>query len=282
LFITSLASLDQARIPFEPCKITAAFATPDADKVLIAAFPAHAAGLRGQHLYLYSIGTGAVTPVDYMKIDTNRFVYVPSVKRLAAIKGATISLLGELPLLAPLPASGRPGEANPASIFAKMGPTEMRKGSTGPYPSSALMQLFPAGPPLADLAKDARIEAVGVYEGWAPANTPRGPSNPIPVEVRVRRSAQPIVLVLCSYDPVRWTLLLEKGAKLAAVLVSGYHESKVEGAGPARVVNIGSARAYEQGGRGYYKLDAEVFRYTGKRIELFQGKYAGKEFDVGG
>jgi hypothetical protein len=144
------------------------------------------------------------------------------------------------------------------------------------------MELSPPGPPLAELAKDATIESVGVYEGSGAAPRPRGERTPLPVEVRVRRSAQPIVLVLSSYEPVRWTLVLEEGAKLAAVLVSGYYQSQVVGAGSARVVNIGGAYAYKQDHSKYHALDSEVFRYTGKRINLFQGKYTGKEFNVGG
>ena len=106
--------------------------------------------------------------------------------------------------------------------------------------------------------------------------------TPRHVEVRVRRSAQPIVLVLSSYDPVRWMIISEQGARLAAVLVSGYHQSQVVGAGSARIINIGSAHAYKQESSQYHTLDSQVYRYTGKRINLFQGRYAGKEFTVGG
>lgn len=102
------------------------------------------------------------------------------------------------------------------------------------------------------------------------------------VEVSIRRSSKPVVLVLSSYEPVLWRLKLESGAKLSAVLVSGYYDSQVVGAGSARIVKIGSNHAYKSGGAEYNALNLEVLRLTGKTIGIFQGRYEGASFSTGG
>jgi hypothetical protein len=138
----------------------------------------------------------------------------------------------------------------------------------------------PAAPPLAGIARNARIEAIGVYEGYS-AQSRSHDRNGRPVEVRVNSASSPVILVLSSYESVRWQVIPESGARIAAVLLSSHNPSQVEGAGSARVVNIGQRYAYKQNTPHYSALDGEVFRYTGKRIDFFQGRYQGKEFSVG-
>jgi len=133
------------------------------------------------------------------------------------------------------------------------------------------------------LARDAQIEGVGVYQGTTSADQPTtGGRKAGKVEVRVRRSAKPIVLVLSSYEPVRWMLTLEPGATLAAVLVSGYYQSEVVGAGSARVVTTGDRYAYKLDTPEFASLNRETMRWTGKGITVFQGRYEGTSFSVGG
>lgn len=135
--------------------------------------------------------------------------------------------------------------------------------------------------PLADLARDAQVEAVGVYEGSSSPASQAG-QRMRDVEVKIRRSAKPVLLVLSSYEPVRWILKQEPGARLAAVLVSGYHQSEVRGAGSTRVVMSGTSYAYQPDSEGYHQLNRDVKRLTGKTIYMFQGRYEGKSFSVGG
>jgi hypothetical protein len=70
------------------------------------------------------------------------------------------------------------------------------------------------------------------------------------------------------------------GAKIATILLSGYEQSEVIGAGSTRVTNLGRVYAYKNG--AYQKLDNEVFKMTGKHIDYFQGRYKGVTFSVGG
>ena len=136
-----------------------------------------------------------------------------------------------------------------------------------------------AAPGLADTPRVAQVHIVGVYEGKSlgagPANMPR------PVTINVMPSARPIVLVLASYSSVRWTVL-NHGAQISAVLLSGYEPSTVSGLGQTTTLRIGSQYAYAANTAEYAQLREAVVAYTGPRvIRSFQGSYAGREFTVG-
>jgi hypothetical protein len=136
---------------------------------------------------------------------------------------------------------------------------------------------------LGDIAGDSMLFALGVYEA---ANSSRGTGQfaerwPGPVTVIVRPADKPIVLVLSSYEAVTWRLNVMAGARLKAVLLGGYKESKVDGAGDVRVVAV-KGYAYEQGSNGFRALDDEALRWTGRRIDSFQGRYSASTFLVGG
>lgn len=150
------------------------------------------------------------------------------------------------------------------------------------YPPSAPPMAPVPNSVIAALSRDAQVEAIGVYKGKASASVASGGGHRQgTVEVRVRRSLKPTVLVLSSYEPVRWNVVPEPGAKIAAVLVSGYYASQVVGAGSARIAMTGSAYAYQQGSPQYNALNRDVMRWTGKGIAAFQGRYEGASFSVG-
>ena len=85
---------------------------------------------------------------------------------------------------------------------------------------------------ISGLASLAQIEGVGVYQGTKASSelTIDGRRAGF-VDVQIRRSAKPVVLVLAGYEPIQWRLKVDGGAKLAAVLIWGYHRSEVIGAG---------------------------------------------------
>lgn len=132
---------------------------------------------------------------------------------------------------------------------------------------------------LTSMARVARMEAVGVYQGSAATTGAQG-RKVGNVDVRVRRG-KPIILVLSSYEPVRWRVVQESGARVVSVLLSGYHQSEVTGVGNARVVNTGSSYAYEAGSAQQAALNRQTALYTGKTIDSFQGRYEGSTFTVG-
>lgn len=143
--------------------------------------------------------------------------------------------------------------------------------------------MTPAMPGLADLPADAQIHIVGVYEGERRPTQSylrgEGDARMRDIRVMVRASSRPVILVLASYEPVRWNV--ENHGRLAAVLLSGYHASTVTGVGTVRQIRIGRNHAYNGGG-DYAALRRDILQYTGMReLRSFQGGYTGKEFTVG-
>jgi hypothetical protein len=134
---------------------------------------------------------------------------------------------------------------------------------------------------LSRLARSAQVEAVSVYEAVA-MRAPSMPQKQGPVRVVVRRTARPVVLVLSSHQTVEWEIDVQPDAALKAVLLSGYGESTVAGAGAAPVTSIGGFYAFKRGSAEFRHLEDEVLRCTGRNIENFQSVYAGHTFEIGG
>lgn len=140
---------------------------------------------------------------------------------------------------------------------------------------------LPTLPGLGDAPADAQVHMVGVYEGKRVAGASRG-HPPRDVRVVTRASNRPMVLVLASYEPVNW-IVVNTGARVSAVLLSGYHPSTIAGVGNVPVLRIGSAYAYSAGSAEYARLRQVVSQYVGSReIRSFQGSYTGTEFSIGG
>lgn len=148
-------------------------------------------------------------------------------------------------------------------------------GSAGIEPSIPAPTIFP---------KNAQVEAVGVYQGANSSGmiSSEGRKMGI-VDVRVRRGSSPIILVLSSYEPVQWKVTLEPGAQLAGVLMSGYYQSQVTGIGSVRVLQMGRTHAYKRESHEYNALDRQVRSLTGGQgIGVFQGRYEGGSYSIGG
>ncbi len=276
LTIVSTTTLEFETIQMDPLNVLGGMATPDPDKIL---FTAQVPGISPGEpaTFIYSIGNRTVQPVDRAKHYRWHMLYIAPLHKMGAISDSKIEVFQELPLLEELPLSTYLANKRDVANQLKLDAFE-RQQSAALGVARVDPRVAAVTGPIAQLARDARIDAVGVYQ---PAKSPDG-RKPGMVEVNVRRSARPIVLVLSSYEPVRWAVKLDSGAKLAAVLVSGYSESQVYGAGNAKVVVVGSAYAYKLEGPGYNALNQEVLRYTGKSIGLFQGKYEASSFRVGG
>lgn len=116
------------------------------------------------------------------------------------------------------------------------------------------------------------------------------------VSVRVTATKEPITLVLCSHNSVRWHVRPDKDAKLARVIVGGYYVQDVVGteAPVTYCVHDKPQRpnkaptyfyAYKEDSENYPKLVEAVRQLTGKQIDSFQGRYSyegGPPFVVGG
>jgi hypothetical protein len=147
-------------------------------------------------------------------------------------------------------------------------------------PSQNRLTIISGSGLLPRLARKAQIEAVSVYEAVA-MRAPCAPRSSGPVKVLVRVALRPMVLVLSSHQAVAWELDVTPGARLAAVLISGFGDSTVAGAGDALVSSIGGFYAFKRGSAEFKHLEQEVLRCTGRSIENFQSVYAGNSFEVG-
>jgi RNA polymerase sigma factor (sigma-70 family) len=141
---------------------------------------------------------------------------------------------------------------------------------------------------------DAELHVVGMYSPDI--------SNPgKPVDMEVRSTAKPVVLVLTSYMEVVWNVHLARGARVKAVLVAGYFPQVVEGI-PADVPvqyfcpDASSfyfdGRVARQDKQTFYAYRWNTFEYrrmverlndlTGLLVSTFQGGNTGTSFVVDG
>lgn len=130
---------------------------------------------------------------------------------------------------------------------------------------------------LPDTARAAQEEPVSVYEALAAG----ADHEPEPIRVLVRQTARPAVVVLSSHRTVRWQIELDSAASLAAVLLSGYGESTVAGAGAALIGSIGGFYAFKRGSPEFRHLEREVLRCTGRNIGSFHSVTPADGFLVG-
>jgi hypothetical protein len=100
-------------------------------------------------------------------------------------------------------------------------------------------------------------------------------------DLLVRRTSEPLVLVLSSHEAVPWRLSLLGGVVLEAVLLSGQGGSTVTGAGDAPVARIGGYYAFRQGTAEFRHLEHQVRMCTGHGIGRFRRFQAANSFDLG-
>lgn len=281
LSIVTLKTMDIQSVALEPFYFQTGVPTPNPDLILVRGYVASAPN--SSRNYFYSIANQTMTIIDRDNNLSSRYENVNSIQRQAVINGHLVEVLGDLPKLDAVSAQQVSAQAqelvNQQKLLAA-DPQPNHPAVNSPGSTSVASKSPPKGP-LVDLAKEAQIHAVGVYQGNGNgAKNPNGRTTGY-VEVRVRRTAKPIVLVLSSYEPVRWMLNTEPGANLTAVVVSGYHPSQVVGAGAAPVIVNGSVYAYKPDSSEYRALNQSVFNLTGRDIGLFQGRYDGGQFSVG-
>ncbi|HEU5137686.1 MAG TPA: hypothetical protein VFU13_21265 [Steroidobacteraceae bacterium] len=154
------------------------------------------------------------------------------------------------------------------------------KSAPGARPENNRLTVISGGPLRSGIARAAREEAVCVYEAVT-MRAPYPPQSDEPVSVLVRPTNRPMVLVLSSHQTVRWEIELAPEANLRAVLLAGYGQSTVVGAGDVMVTSIGGFYAFKRGTAEFRHLESEVLRCTGRNIEFFQSEYAGHRFEIG-
>lgn len=131
---------------------------------------------------------------------------------------------------------------------------------------------------------NAKVRAIGIFQAKGMTN---GLSKT--VNVTVKKTKEPIVLLLSSYDYVRWNLVKEKGSNLVAVIATTYRStSEVVGVDDTKtIIRTGvncafeNSHTFEKGGLGYIVLEREAKLWTGRAIEDFQGARDASSFTVG-
>lgn len=271
-----LTSLDVQETSFHPLHVDAVMPTSRPDQyVLELRSPMEAANPGQRTKYLYDMAAGTLARFEGADAQPP-LTYLAGAGRLARVSTPTLWLLDKLETGTPQPVSevlnAELEQVNQARLNKVQ--LEQQRIATGPA--------LQAGSPLLPYVRDAQVEGVGIYEPVERVAQPGQSHSLGRVAVTVRRSPQPMVLVLTSYEPVQWQLKLEPGARLGAVLLGGYHDSNVQGAGEARVLRIGRLYAYQQEGPEFAALQREVTRWVGRPISLFQNGYRGNSFTVGG
>lgn len=289
LLSVDLATLRTTRTSFKPLQVVSATPLADPTEVLLVLSIGERSSLSSKVL-VYSMTDGTFQAVEDERITGPtygitgytgvRSVFISSLRQMAVISGATLKPITDIrrgfrysteALTQQMQQEDRERLEKAAQATAR----QLGYAATGTLNGVPIMQ-----GPVAELAKDARVEAIGVYQSAGGSRGFGRPSTAGPVQIVLRRSSAPIVLVLSSYEPVNWNLI-NHGADLKAVLLAGAGNSTVNGTGAARLVRIGAMHPYQRDEQ-FAALQREVIRWSGKSIELFQGQYSGSTFTVGG
>lgn len=288
LRVLNIETLEVDEVSFKPVGTQRAWPTSNPEEFVVAMHLPSGDGITSRfNYYVYNHRANTLALIKREALPGDRYQYIASIKRLTLIDNRTVRYIDRLPA----------DDAQPSSSVVQAFIEEMNQRRLAAATAQASMPLGPSGmgtanpvarspsgeqTPLHVQLREAQIEGIGVYQGAGGSRGAAQARTSGVVEVRVRRSPKPVALVLSSYEPVRWMIITESGARLAAVLVSGYGASTVVGAGSARVDQLGRSYAYERGSRGYAELQQTVVSWAGKPMTYFQGRYEGSSFAVGG
>ena len=162
------------------------------------------------------------------------------------------------------------------SIRKGYGPNSANNSAVAGFGSMPVVK-----PMLANIPENAKVSFIGVYEAASTTQvvqTVQG-NKTGSVRITVAPGSIPLVLVLTSYEPVRWHIVAGD-RKISAILLSGHSDSSVIGQGNAQVLKIGSGYAYKMDSPAYMRLKKDIAQYTAAPIQSFQGSYKGQDFSV--
>jgi hypothetical protein len=132
-------------------------------------------------------------------------------------------------------------------------------------------------------AGGTQLHVVGIYEAANAAGTSRREGK---VDVRVTRPG-PSVLVLSSYEPTFWNVVVEPGASVERIILSGYYAQSVaapEGT-PIESYSYDAGGSYIGFGYSWPSYDARGLvetaqALTGLSLTSFRGCYSGDSFQI--
>ncbi|HEY1379795.1 MAG TPA: hypothetical protein VGF55_23535, partial [Gemmataceae bacterium] len=132
-------------------------------------------------------------------------------------------------------------------------------------------------------AAGAGLHHVGIAEP--------GGGDGAPVEVEVRPTDKPVVLVVTSYSSALWRVKVAEGAQLRAVIIGAWYEQEIEGvpAGVPVVCKVGQPGrkddhfyAYKANSLAYRRMAERLNELTGLPVSTSQIEDKGSSFVVDG
>lgn len=210
--------------------------------------------------------------VKGIKTQRGNLVYVRSMNTLMKTEGNRLIRIDGLEADEPVSLF----EMSAAVLEGRLGaPVPVDNGFPRQYGSA--YPVAPGSPVVRASASSVWVEAIGVYEGSS------NHSVAADVLVDVRSSGKnERVLLLSSYEAVRWRLSGAGVQSLKAIYISSYKPSTVLGAPASIPIKVlGSGHAYQRNDASYKVLDAALVAELGKGIDSFQGTYRGSSFSVG-
>ncbi len=130
------------------------------------------------------------------------------------------------------------------------------------------------------------LHVIGVYEGELP---PTSPAVEAAVDVEIRATARPVVLVLSAYSAVQWNLLPSADARIAGVITAG-HDAQIVSGSPVPVQAFDHERfcatghgwevRANLGGADHRVMISAIRDAFGHAESSYQGCYAGQRFVV--
>ncbi len=138
LQLLTLASLGMQEITLDPMRLKGAVPTPDPDRLLLTGIFLNAPG---QDEYcVYSLRQRTLAYVDPKRLLSPRIIYIPSLRRNAAIEASRIVLIDSIPTAVPIPINDYL-EQREQAVGALQNGAQPQGVQQGADPASALPQL---------------------------------------------------------------------------------------------------------------------------------------------
>jgi hypothetical protein len=145
-----------------------------------------------------------------------------------------------------------------------------------------------------NLPKEFEYDAIGVYQGQVPAKRDdepylKSPSRIWAIDVNVTSTERPVVLLLSSYESVKWKINVKDGSTLAGIVVTGYHPSIASVVDRPRMKTLNVSGLSNRCGHGVSASSSEHFdallslakSVAGRSLSTFQSAYEASTFTVG-
>lgn len=287
LHVVALTDLQTQSVALPSTQVSRVVPTPNPDELIISLRPGRGAPSRDYLLSLSQQTLGAIERVGDPN-DEQRYLWIGPFGRVGVLRNGKVEVLGEVKAGPRTPIrevlDGFIEENNRRKLDAAEVESARFVEHTWARPTAALLQPEPAldAAAIARLSRDAKIEGIGI-ERAEPAPLPGSKRLAEGVRVQARQSSRPLVIVLAAREPVRWSIGVEPGASIAAVLLSGDARSSVEATGiRPPVFRLGATVPLDGDGPEFMKLQQQMKDLTGRAVQSFQHRRAGVAFAVGG